>query len=124
MKKIYLACGFYANDVQAGGTKHNSNQEACFDADPEVGNGSAVAVAIPLAIVTLNPSISTFAQPGFIPISIRTKDATLACGLFENRTIYLSSFGFRCRLIVSAEYFIGTDPGVKWNRSECYWRKW
>ena len=87
--------------------------EYFFDSDPGVGNGSAITVATPGTTVTLNPSISTASlSQGFHSLSIRTKDGTGVWSLYESRTIYLSSSASNPGPIVSAEYFIDTDPGV------------
>src|ERR1700737_1682220 len=87
--------------------------EYFFDTDPGLGNGGAIAVATPGTTVTLNPSISTASlSQGFHSLSIRTKDASGVWSLYESRTIYLSSAASNAGPIVSAEYFIDTDPGV------------
>jgi hypothetical protein len=90
-----------------------ASAEFFIDADPGIGNGTAIAPSPtgsnPTFIATIPTSSLT---TGFHFVAIRTKDATGKWGLFENRGFYISSATTNVSNIVAAEFFIDNDPGV------------
>ncbi len=87
--------------------------EFFVDADPGVGNGTAItpitAGVNPTFVATI-PTTSLAA--GFHFVAIRTKDAQGKWGLYENRGFYISTSTTNVGNIAAAEFFIDTDPGV------------
>ncbi len=87
--------------------------EFFVDADPGVGNGTAITPITPGPNPTFVASVSTTSlSPGFHFVAIRTKDANGKWGLFENRGFYISTQTNNSAGMTDAEFFIDTDPGV------------
>ncbi len=87
--------------------------EFFIDADPGVGNGTAITPSPSGANTTFVAAVPTISlTSGFHFVAIRTKDATGKWGLFENRGFFISSSTTNVGNIVAAEFFIDTDPGV------------
>jgi hypothetical protein len=87
--------------------------EFFIDADPGVGNATAITPAPTGANPTFVASVPTTSlTSGFHFVAIRTKDATGKWGLFENRGFYISTQTSNSAGMTAAEYFIDTDPGV------------
>ncbi len=86
--------------------------EFFIDTDPGVGNGTPIAVTAGANVNFVATVPTTSLTAGFHFVAIRTKDATGKWGLFENRGFYISSSTTNVSNIVSAEFFIDTDPGV------------
>ncbi len=87
--------------------------EFFVDADPGVGNGTAItpitAGPNPTFVATIP---TTSLSNGFHFVAIRTKDADGKWGLYENRGFYISTQTSNSAGMTDAEYFIDTDPGV------------
>ncbi len=109
---LYENRGFYISSA----TTNVSNivaAEFFVDADPGVGNATAITPAPNAANPTFVATIPTTSLAvGFHFVAIRTKDATGKWGLFENRGFYISTQTANVGNMVKAEYFIDTDPGV------------
>ena len=87
--------------------------EYFFDADPGIGNGTAITIPTPGTIVNFTASVSTASlSSGFHVVAIRVKDANGVWSLFEKRGFYISSSTADAANIVAAEYFFDADPGV------------
>src|SRR5258705_3493672 len=87
--------------------------EYFIDTDPGVGNGVAITVSTPGAIVNFTASVSTASlSAGFHFLAIRVKDANGVWGLYEKRGFYISSSTTDAANIPAAEYFFDADPGV------------
>ncbi len=87
--------------------------EYFIDTDPGVGNGTAIAAFTAGANVTFMATVPTTSLTvGFHFVTIRVKDATGKWSLMENRGFFISAGNANVSNIVSAEYFIDTDPGV------------
>jgi hypothetical protein len=87
--------------------------EFFIDTDPGVGNGTTIFPSPSGANATFVATVPTNAlSNGFHFVGIRTKDNTGNWGLFENRGFYISSSTTNVSNIVTAEFFIDTDPGV------------
>ncbi len=86
--------------------------EYFIDADPGRGNGVPITISTPGDIVNFTANVSTASlSTGFHFVAIRTKDANGVWGLFETRGFYISSSATNAADIVSAEYFLDSDPG-------------
>ncbi len=108
---LYEKRGFYIS----GATTDAANivaAEYFFDADPGVGNGTAVSVGTTGTVVNFTAVIPISLPVGFHFLAIRTKGADGVWGLYEKRGFYVSSFAADAANIVAAEYFFDTDPGV------------
>ena len=109
---LYENRGFYISTA----TTNVSNivaAEYFVDADPGVGNGTAITPITAGATVNFVASVSTTSlSNGFHFVAIRTKDADGHWGLFENRGFYISTQTANSAGMTAAEYFIDTDPGV------------
>jgi hypothetical protein len=87
--------------------------EYFFDVDPGAGLGTPISISTPGTTVNFTTSISTSSlSSGFHILAVRTKDASNIWSLFETRAIYISSTTNNASAIVSAEYFIDSDPGL------------
>ncbi len=86
--------------------------EYFFDTDPGVGNGTLTSVGTTGAVVNFTATIPTSLLAGFHFLAIRTKGADGIWGLFEKRGFYVSTAASDVAIIVAAEYFFDTDPGV------------
>jgi hypothetical protein len=86
--------------------------EYFFDTDPGVGNG------IPLVVVGGDSILFSGSIPsgalikGFHFLYIRTKGLDNKWGLAERRMLYIQSPPTVSPILVAAEYFVNTDPGV------------
>ncbi len=86
--------------------------EYFFDADPGVGNGTAISVGVTGGIVNFTAVIPTSLVAGFHFLSIRVKDASGIWGHYEKRGFYISSSTADAANIIAAEYFFDSDPGI------------
>ncbi len=112
MKKIFLiliiVLGYLSSQAQT-----ITAAEFFVDADPGVGNGTAITPSPSGTNPTFVATIpTTLLANGFHFVGIRTKDNTGKWGLFENRGFYISSSTSNVSNIAAAEFFIDTDPGV------------
>jgi len=89
--------------------------EYFFDADPGVGNATALSVTVAASInQTYNVSTASLAT-GFHTFNARVQDNTGKWSLFTTRTFYVIPNPFSTLPgvnITKAEYFYDTDPGV------------
>ena len=91
-----------------------TNAEYFFDDDPGLGSGSSLEVN-EQSLVEENWAISVEGlSEGFHQLCIRTKDDLGQWGLFEYRTFYIQpdQENSTATLVVAAEYFFDSDPGV------------
>ncbi len=108
---IFESRGFYittATDDAADITA----AEYFFDADPGVGNGTAIPVT---EGATVNATISlpsTGLDPGFHFLAVRTKGTDERWGIFESRGFYVTGAAADVADIIDAEYFFDSDPGI------------
>ncbi|WP_431132754.1 T9SS type A sorting domain-containing protein [Psychroserpens mesophilus] len=87
--------------------------EYFFDADPGVGNGTILSVNTNTGELTQSYSIPTTGlSDGFHSLYIRTLNDEGNWGFYDRYIIYLKEFAGVDSNIVSAEYFIDSDPGV------------
>ncbi len=86
--------------------------EYFFDTDPGVSNATATSIGTSGAVVNFTANIPASLSSGFHFLSIRTKDANGIWSLFEKRGFYISTTTANSTIIVAAEYFFNTDPGV------------
>lgn len=86
--------------------------EFFVDADPGVGNATAIAVT-PGANVNFTANIPTTSLAnGFHVVGIRARDNAGQWGLYETRGFFITSSTSNSANITAAEFFIDTDPGV------------
>ena len=103
--------GFYISNA-TGNANNIVAAEYFTDADPGVGNGTAIIPITNGNIVNFTASIPTASlAPGFHFLAIRTKDADGNWGLYESRGFYITTQSTNMPNMVAAEYFIDTDPG-------------
>ncbi|CAN5343757.1 hypothetical protein BH09BAC2_BH09BAC2_14990 [soil metagenome] len=87
--------------------------EYFVDTDPGTGNGIALSIGASGSTVNFIGSISTSSLPnGFHNVFIRTKDADGKWGLTEGRVFFVSQGAAVSADIISAEYYIDSDPGT------------
>jgi hypothetical protein len=104
--------GFYISSA-TGNAANISNAEFFIDADPGVGNGTAIAPITNGSSVNFTAIVPTTSlAPGFHFLAIRTKDTAGNWGLYESRGFYITTQSANMPNMVAAEYFIDTDPGV------------
>jgi Secretion system C-terminal sorting domain len=109
---LYENRGFY---ISSSTTNVGNIVAAEFfvDADPGLGNGTAItpitAGPNPTFLATIPTTLLT---NGFHFVAIRTKDIDGKWGLFENRGFYISSSTTNVGNITAAEFFVDADPGV------------
>ncbi len=103
--------GFYISSTTANAANIMA-AEYFFDTDPGVGNGIATAVGPSGATVNFTAVIPTSLSVGFHFLSIRVKGADGMWGLFEKRGFYISQSTADMPIVMDAEYFFDTDPGV------------
>ncbi|MFZ6014603.1 MAG: PKD domain-containing protein [Bacteroidota bacterium] len=107
---VFESRGFYISTVAAVAPNIVA-AEYFFDADPGLGNATAIAVT-PGSTVNFTVSLPTTSlSPGFHFLAIRTKGADGKWGVFESRGFYLSEVATPAPDIVAAEYFFDADPG-------------
>ena len=86
--------------------------EYFIDTDPGPGNGTLITGFTPDNIVNLVASISTNSlSSGFHFLTVRVQDAIGNWSLFDRRGFYIQPAPVDMTAIVSAEYFVNTDPG-------------
>lgn len=85
--------------------------EYFFDNDPGTGNGTAIGVGTPGAIVNFSPVIPQSLSTGFHYLAIRTRDLNGAWSMFDKRSFYVSGTVAEKPIITAAEYFFDADPG-------------
>ncbi|MCB0463633.1 MAG: T9SS type A sorting domain-containing protein [Flavobacteriaceae bacterium] len=87
--------------------------EYFFDADPGVGNGTALSVNANTGELIQSYSIPTTGlSDGFHSLYFRTLNEEGNWGFYDRYIIYLKDFAGVDSDIVSAEYFIDSDPGI------------
>lgn len=87
--------------------------EYFFDADPGVGNGTTLSVNANTGTLTQTYSVPTTGlSHGFHSLYFRILNAEGNWSLYDRSIIYLKEFSEVGSNIVSAEYFIDSDPGV------------
>jgi len=106
---------FYIVPASAFSNAVNVTQGEYFlDADPGKGNGTSFSVtAAPAASLALPISTSSL-TPGFHTISFRLRDNLSKWSHSQAQTFYIvppASFN-EATVLIGAEYFIDTDPGV------------
>lgn len=108
---IFEVRGFYISSSTTDAA-NIVTAEYFFDADPGLGNGTAISIPSgAISNFTVNLPTTTL-TPGFHFLAIRTKDAAGKWGLFEIRGFYVSPVNPSMGDIVAAEYFYdGADPG-------------
>lgn len=81
--------------------------EYFFDTDPGVGNGVSISVGTVSDSVNFTATASTTGlTPGEHKIAVRTKDPKGLWSLYETQGFFIKPS------IISAEFFIDTDPGL------------
>ncbi|RZK38443.1 MAG: T9SS type B sorting domain-containing protein [Pedobacter sp.] len=86
--------------------------EYFVDTDPGQGNGTALNVGTAGTTVSFAAVVPTVGlTSGFHSLFIRTKNSGGIWSLVESRVFFLSILDSASNDIVSAEYFIDTDPG-------------
>ncbi len=108
---LYDKRGFYISTAAVNAADITA-AEYFFDADPGVGNGTALSVGASGGVVNFTPAIPTSLSPGFHFLSIRIKGQDGVWGLYEKRGFYISTATANSPIITAAEYFFDTDPGV------------
>ncbi len=104
--------GFYISNA-TGNAANITAAEFFTDADPGVGNGTAITPVATGSTANFTANISTNSlAPGFHFLAIRTKDAAGNWGLYESRGFYITTQSVNMPDMVAAEYFIDADPGV------------
>jgi len=89
-----------------------SSAEYFFDTDPGVGNGTILSVNGNSGQLVQSYSIATTGlSEGFHSLFVRTKNADGNWSLYDRKTIYIKDFDSTSD-VVSAEYFIDSDPGI------------
>jgi len=89
-----------------------STAEYFFDEDPGVGNGTALSVDENSGQLIQNFTITTAGlTEGFHNFHIRTQGTNGTWSLYDKATIYIKDFEMTSD-VVSAEYFIDSDPGT------------
>src|SRR5437773_10075931 len=111
MKRLLtlLAMIFFITTVES---QNINKAEYFFDADPGVGNGTAIVISTPADIVNFTANIPASLSTGFHFLAIRVRDVNGTWGLFEKRGFYVSSSAVDAANIVAAEYFFDADPGM------------
>ncbi len=107
----YEKRGFYISSSTADATNITA-AEYFFDADPGMGNGTALAVGASGAVINFTANIPTSLLPGFHFLAIRVKGSDGQWGHYEKRGFYISSAAVDASNITAAEYFFDTDPGA------------
>ena len=111
MKKKFFLFGLFC--VWCSQAQNITAAEYFFDADPGIGNGTAISVGAAGTTVNFTTSIPTSSlSNGFHTLAIRTKDANGLWGLMETRAMYITSSISDAPAITAAEYFIDADPGA------------
>ncbi|WP_421895785.1 cadherin domain-containing protein [Marinoscillum sp.] len=114
----YFNRTFYLMDIAegTGGTDGTvTGIEYFFDNDPGVGNGTSIDVSASDSLDLITTIDVSSLSAGFHQLVVRVKDDQGAWGTPFSRTLYIMpqpSAATTSELIVSAEYFIGDDPGV------------
>ncbi len=103
--------GFYISSNTADAANITA-AEYFFDADPGVGNGTALSVGTTGAVVNFTAVLPTSLAAGFHFLAIRVKGSDGIWGLYETRGFYISSSTANSANIVAAEYYYDTDPGI------------
>ncbi len=102
--------GFYIT-TSTSNSANLAAAEYFFDTDPGAGNATPIAIT-PGANATFTIAIPTTSLgAGFHFLVVRAKDTTGRWGLFEVRGFYITSTTTNSPDIISAEYFVDTDPG-------------
>ena len=108
---LYEKRGFYIS-ASTSDAANITAAEYFFDADPGVGNGTALSVGASGAIVNFTANIPTSLSAGFHFLAIRVKGNEGIWGLFEKRGFYISASTSDAADITAAEYFLDADPGA------------
>jgi hypothetical protein len=104
---------FYITPPLSADVANITAAEYFIDADPGVGNATALSVGASGAVVNFSASVTASLSVGFHSLSIRTKDLDGKWGMFETRLFYITPpISADVADITAAEYFIDTDPGV------------
>lgn len=104
--------GFYISAATNDAADINA-AEFFIDSDPGAGNGTTMTIGASGSTVSLVATIPTQnLAPGFHVLAVRTRGSDNVWGLFEQRTLYISTQTTDATDITAAEYFIDTDPGV------------
>jgi hypothetical protein len=103
--------GFYISSSTSDAANITA-AEYFFDADPGLGNGTALAVGASGAVVNFTANIPTSLASGFHFLVIRVKGGDGQWGHYEKRGFYISSATTAAANITAAEYFLDTDPGL------------
>lgn len=90
-----------------------SAAEYFFDTDPGVGNANALSVDSNTGELTQAYTITTGSlSVGFHSFYLRTQDSDGNWSLYDRQIIYIKDFDFSSDEVISAEYFIDSDPGI------------
>src|SRR5258705_1691045 len=86
--------------------------EYFIDTDPGRGNGVPITIPTPGTTVNFTANVTTASlSSGFHFVAIRARDASGVWSLFETRGFFISQSTTNAADIVSAEFFIDSDPG-------------
>ncbi len=109
---LYENRGFFISTATSN-VSNIAAAEFFVDADPGVGNGTAITPITAGPNPVFAATIPTAALTnGFHFVAIRTRDADGKWGLFENRGFFIASSTTNVTNIAAAEFFVDTDPGV------------
>jgi hypothetical protein len=99
--------------MQFAGAQGFSKAEYFFDADPEINNGTQIALTGTSDTINFSSVISTASlSTGFHFLGLRVKHNDGTWGLFEKRGFYISVSASDAANITAAEYFFDADPGI------------
>lgn len=107
MSRLVLLCGLLVAFHGHLKSQTINAAEYFFDADPGVGNGTALTVPGPGAAVTFTASISIAGlDPGYHLLFVRTQDSNGQWSLFDLKPFEIEA------PIEQLEYFFDVDPGI------------
>ena len=102
---------FFISDLTSNAANIKS-AEYFIDADPGVGRGTSLNIGNASNAVSFAATIPTNLPSGFHNLSVRVQNISGGWGIAEVRMFYISEQTTAAANIVTAEYFLDTDPGV------------
>lgn len=112
MKKILLLLAVMLAIIPAR-SQVITGCEYFFDTDPGVGNGAALPVTSGDSVILSTTVPTAGLTSGFHRLYVRTQNVDGAWSLYEGRTFFIqAALTPNTALLVEAEYFFDTDPGV------------
>ncbi len=110
---LFETRSFYISSTGSGLLTIDS-AEYFFDADPGVGKGKPISIAVKGDSIHVVDSVATTGLPaGSHTFSVRTRTTDGKWSLFDNRSFVIGQSGNNGLLnITAAEYFFDADPGV------------